>query len=220
MAPTRRVLTSEETRARDRLIELSGEADAAIARALSGFRNQDTTLAQQVVEGDAQINDLQREIEQGCFTAIALQQPMASDLRDLVSDMHIASELERIADHAAAIAKIVLQMDAPPLAAFVGSIERLGEECRRMLASVMTAYQKRDEQRARRAAAEDDGVDSLETQITADLLTHLSANPGQVTSCTHALWVVHNIERIGDRVTNIAERVVFMVTGQYVDLNR
>jgi len=216
----RRVLSNEEAQARERLVSLGVAADQALERALRCFRDYDIVLAREVVQADAAINELQRRIEESCFAAIALQQPVASDLRDLVSDMNIAGELERIADHAAAIARIVVHMDAAPLAAFAGAIERLGQESRRMLASVMAAYQERDQQRAREAAADDDGVDRLEDQITADILGYLAENPQQVRSCTHTLWVAHNIERIADRATNIAERVVFMVTGQYVDLNR
>lgn len=220
MAAMRRVLSNEEAQARERLISLGVAADEAVERALRCFRDYDVALARQVVEADADINELQRRIEESCFAAIALQQPVASDLRDLVSDMNIAGELERIADHAAAIAKIVMHMDAAPPAAFGGAIERLGQESRRMLASVMGAYQARDEQRARDVAADDDGVDRLEDQIGADILAYLAEHPQQIRSCTHTLWVAHNIERIGDRVTNIAERVVFMTSGKYVDLNR
>ncbi len=220
MVPIRRVLTSEETEARNRIVSMSEVVDLALEQALRSFRDHDVALARQVIAQDTAVNSLQRKIEEGCFAAIALQQPVASDLRDLVSDMNIAGELERIADHAADIAKIVVQMDARPLSAFVESIDRLGQECRHMLAQVLSAYQERDERRARAVTAEDHGVDRLERQITADLLTHVGDNPDQIKSCTHSLWVAHNIERIGDRVTNIAERVVFMVNGQYVDLNR
>jgi phosphate transport system protein len=211
MAAMRRVLTHDEAQARERIAGLSAAADRALEQALDCFRAHDRVLAQQVVDRDVDINQLQRKVEEGCFRAIALQQPVASDLRDLVSDMNIASELERIADHAAAVAKIVLHMDAAPPAVFSGAIERLGQECRRMLAAVMQAYRERDETRAR---------DRLEQQIGADILAHLAENPDQILTCTHTLWVAHNIERIGDRITNIAERVVFMATGQYVDLNR
>jgi len=220
MAVMRRVLSNEEAQARERILSLGVAADQALERALRSFRDYDIVLAREVLEADADINGLQHRIEESCFAAIALQQPVASDLRDLVSDMNIAGELERIGDHAAAIARIVVHMEAAPLAVFAGAIERLGQEGRRMLASVMTAYQERDEQRAREAAADDDGVDRLEDQITADILSYLAEDPKQIRSCTHTLWVAHNIERIGDRVTNIAERVVFMTTGKYVDLNR
>lgn len=220
MATMRRVLTSDEARARDRIAGLGEAADRALQQALDCFRDHDAAAAQQLVDRDADINELQRKIEQGCFTAIALQQPVARDLRDLISDMNIAGELERIADHAAAVAKIVVRMDAAPPAVFVDAIERLGQECRRMLAMVMQAYQERDEARARAVAADEDGVDRLEQQIGADILAYLTDNPDQLRPCTHSLWVVHNIERIGDRLTNIAERVVFMATGNYVDLNR
>ena len=220
MAAMRRVLTHDEAQAREHIAGLGAAADRALEQALDCFRVHDPVLAQQVVDRDVDINELQRKVEEGCFRAIALQQPVASDLRDLVSNMNIASELERIADHAAAVAKIVLHMDAAPPAAFSGCIERLGQECRRMLATVMQAYRERDEAGARAVAADDDGVDRLEQQIGADILAHLAENPDQILTCTHTLWVAHNIERIGDRITNIAERVVFMATGQYVDLNR
>lgn len=180
MAAMRRVLTSDEAQARERIAGLSAAADRALEQALDCFRAHDRELAQQVVDRDADINELQRKVEEGCFRAIALQQPVA----------------------------------------FSGSIERLGQECRRMLATVMQAYRERDDAGARAVAADDDGVDRLEQQIGADILAHLAENPDQIRTCTHTLWVAHNIERIGDRVTNIAERVVFMATGEYVDLNR
>jgi phosphate transport system protein len=216
----RRGLSRDEIEARDRIMRMSEAVERAIGQAMRCFREHDLEGAREVVAGDTVINELQRSIEQGCFAAIALQQPVASDLRDLVSDMHIAAELERIADHAADIAKIVLQMQTPPLPVFVEALERLGHECGTMLGQVMVACRDRDAAAARAVAAEDEGVDRFEKQITADLLGHLGEHADQIRSCTYALWVAHNIERIGDRVTNIAERVVFMATGEYVDLNR
>jgi phosphate transport system protein len=220
MAAMRSGLSREEAEARDRIICMSHAVEQAIEQALRCFREHDAELAGALIGGDTAINAQQRSIEEGCFSAIALQQPVAGDLRDLVSDMYIAAELERIADHAADIAKIVLQMDTRPSAPFAEAIDRLGQACRDMLGRVLVAYGNRDETAAREVAADDEGVDRVEKQITADLLAHLGQHPDQIRPCTHALWVAHNLERIGDRVTNIAERIVFMVSGRHVDLNR
>jgi phosphate transport system protein len=219
MGESRRVLRRDEQAAREQIINMGATVERAIVRALQAFRARDPDTAREVVAGDAAINQLQRSIEQGCFATIALQQPVARDLRDLVSDIQIAAELERIGDHAADIGKIALLGDDCPPADVADVLQRLGEQCRDMLCQVLAAYRDRDERAARAAAAADEGVDRVARQITADLLRCLGETPADVERTTHALWVAHNLERIADRVTNIAERVVFMATGEYVDLN-
>lgn len=219
MVESRRVLRRDELQAREQILNMAATVERAIARALQAFRARDTDAAREVVAGDAAINRLQRSIEQGCFATIALQQPVARDLRDLVSDIQIAAELERIADHAADIGKIALLGGECPPADVGDVLQRLTEDCRDMLRQVLAAYRDRDERMARAAAAADEAVDSVAKQITADLLGRLVETPADVEWTTHALWVAHNLERIADRATNIAERVVFMASGEYVDLN-
>lgn len=220
MKPHRPILERGESRIHDLLAHMSEAVDTAIEQALASFRDHDTERAVQIVASDQRINDLHHQIEDECFTIIALQQPVASDLRDIFSDTLISSELERIADHAADIAKIVLRMDGPANPEHVTAIDALGTNCREMLAQVMAAYVNYDENMAREVAARDEEIDMAEAMLTDKLLAHMCDNVQRVRRCTHTLWVAHNLERIGDRVTNIAERIVFITSGKVTDLNR
>jgi phosphate transport system protein len=219
MAPSRRLLDLEERDVHQRILRLGQDADKAIENALQCYRDHDTELADKIIAGDKAINALQRDTEERCIVAIARQQPVAGDLRDIISCMYIATELERIADHAADIARVVVEMDSAPQARFAEAIAALGGKCRAMLASVMSAYDKCDAQMAREVANEDNEVDDAHQRILRDILGCMRQSPQEIAGCTHNIWIVHHIERIGDRITNIAERVVFMATGETVDLN-
>ncbi|WP_455209496.1 phosphate signaling complex protein PhoU [Kaarinaea lacus] len=217
---TRRSLNRKESKIHDLLVQMSSATHGAIKDSLLCFKSQDQSLARRVIADDNVINSLQHQVEDECVSAIALYQPVASDLRDLISDTFIAIELERIADHAADIARIVTEMVEQPREHFIDSIERLGQKCQSMLERVMEAYDNCDGQLARQIAAEDDEVDVSEQNISEEVLGYMREIADETTSCSQILWVVHNLERIGDRVTNIAERVVFMATGEIVDLNQ
>ena len=216
---TRRLLNRKESKIHDLLMQMSGATHSAIEDSLQCFKTHDREFAQKIIDGDSAINKLQHQIEEECITTIALHQPVASDLRDLVSDTYIAIELERIADHAADIARIVLKMDETSYQLFIDSVCSLGEKAGGMLMRAMQAYDNCSEQQARQIAKEDDEVDKAEQVIIDDILAQMRKGSGDTTSCTQVLWIVHNLERIGDRVTNIAERIVFMSTGEIVDLN-
>lgn len=216
---TRRVLNRKESKIHDLLLEMNDATSSAIDSAIRCFESHNQTLAQNIVANDEAINKLQHKVEDECISAIALYQPVASDLRDLISDTFIAIELERIADHAADIARIVLKMQVPPQPGFVEAIMRLGEQCRSMVERAMAAYATCNEQQAREIAAEDDAVDAAEQRFTGDVLDYMRENAQETTACSYILWVAHNLERIADRATNIAERVIFMTSGQIVDLN-
>jgi phosphate transport system protein len=220
MVPERRLLNGEEKEAHSRIMQMGQEADKAIERALQCLREHDTELAKNIVANDESINELQYQAEEGCIVAIARQQPVAGDLRDLVSCMNIATELERIADHAADIANIVLQTTSDLQPDLAESIDQMGQKCRTMLRGVLSSYENHDEQQARQVAAEDDEVDRMEQEILAGIFACMRESEENLPPCTRSMWVVHHIERIGDRVTNIAERVVYMATGKHVDLNR
>ena len=220
MKPHRPILERGESKIHDLLAQMSKASDAAIEEALTSFRDHDAERASKVVADDQLINNQHHRIEDECITIIALQQPVASDLRDIFSDALISTELERIADHAADISKIVLRMDGPAEPDHVKAIDVLGEKCRHMLSQVMEAYQKYDEQMAREVAAKDEEIDMEEAKLTDQLLAHMCDNVEGVRRSTHTLWIVHNLERIGDRVTNIAERIVYIVSGEVTDLNR
>ena len=217
---TRRLLNRKQSKIHDLLMLMSNAAYSAIEDSLQCFKNHDRELAQKIIEGDSAINQLQHQIEEECITTIALHQPVASDLRDLVSDTYIAIELERIADHAADIARIVLKMDEAPYQVFLDSINSLGQKTNDMLARAMRSYDEYDEKQAREIAKEDDDVDKAEQMIIDDILEYMRNASGDTTSCTQVLWIAHNLERIGDRVTNIAERIIFMATGEVTDLNQ
>ena len=216
---TRRLLNRKESKIHDLLMQMSDATNSAIEDSMQCFKTHDRELAQKIIDGDSVINNLQHKIEEECITTIALHQPVASDLRDLVSDTYIAIELERIADHAADIARIVLKMDETPYQLFIDSVCNLGQKAGGMLTRAMQAYDDCSEQQARQIAKEDDEVDKAEQVIIDDILAQMRKGSGDTTSCTQVLWIVHNLERIGDRVTNIAERIVFMSTGEIVDLN-
>ena len=153
------------------------------------------------------------------MAVIARMQPMARDLRELISDMQIASELERIGDYAANVASNVQQMKASPPEQIANAVEHLGELCRQMLASVWKAYQDHDRQCARDAAEVDNEVDATEQEIIRQVFDWQSKHPNDFMISTHTLWITHSFERIGDRATNIAERVVYIATSKTENLN-
>ena len=213
------MIDRRESSLRKLLDELFDEVDHAVENALICFSMADNRLAQEIIDGDAAINTLYQKVETECVAVIARMQPMARDLRELLSDMQIAAELERIADYASAIAGTVQRMQRPPAAEIQQGLVKLGERGRLMLNTVRKAYDSHDSQLAREAAAIDDEVDSAEKQIIREVFEWQSKHPDDFVSSTHALWIAHSLERIGDRVTNIAERVVFIATSKTEALN-
>ena len=150
---------------------------------------------------------------------LATQQPMATDLRVIAAAMHICTELERMGDHAEGIAKINLMMGDESLLKPLVDIPAMSDKARDMLRRTMDAFVARDVEAAKAIASEDDEVDALYDRVYIDLVGYMVKDPGTITRATHLLWVAHNLERIADRVTNICERVVFMVTGQMEETN-
>ena len=198
---------------RGSVVAMSSMVDKSIERSMDALRRQDTDLARAVTAADGAINENRWKIEEQALTIIATQAPMASDLRQILSAISIVTDMERMADHAAGIAKIVLQTAGePPLKPLV-DLPRMSDIARRMLADAIGAYITNDAVSARDVADRDDELDDLYNQIYRELLTYMMADPGTINRATHLLWVAHNLERIGDRVTNICERVVFAVTG-------
>jgi phosphate transport system protein len=203
----------------DDLLRLGSSIDAAVDRALQALANRDSGLARQIVADDAQVNALRFQIEEECFAAIATQQPAARDLRALVAAMNIVSDLERMADHAAGIAEIVIRMGDEPLLKPLIDMPRMATECRDMLRQALDAYVRRDADLARAVAARDDVVDGLYKQIFRELLSFMIEDPRTTTRALYLLFAAHNLERIGDHITNIAERVIFMTSGEMKELN-
>jgi phosphate transport system protein len=203
---------------RSSVVAMASMVDKAINNAVVALMQRDVSIAQQVVAEDRAINEHRWRTEEQALLVIATQAPMASDLRMIAAVIHIVTDLERMADHAAGIAKIALQTaDQPPLKPLV-DIPRMSEIARTMLHDAITAFIEDDQAAARAIVARDDEVDALYEQIYRELLTFMLADPTTIDQATHLLWVAHNLERIADRVTNICERVVFAATGQLEEL--
>jgi phosphate transport system protein len=203
----------------DDMLRLGSLIDSAIDRALQALANRDFNLARQIISDDAQVNDLRFQIEEACFVTIATQQPAARDLRVLVAAMNIVSDLERMADHAAGIAEIVLRMGDEPLLKPLIDMPRMAAEARDMLRQALDAYVKQDAELARSVAVRDDVIDGLYKQIFRELLSFMLEDPRTTTRALYLLFAAHNLERIGDHITNIAERVIFMASGIMKELN-
>jgi phosphate transport system protein len=198
---------------RDQVVQLNSMVDKAIARSTDALKTQDVKLAEQVVQADHDINELRWSLEDEALAVIAMQAPMAGDLRQIAAGLHIISELERMGDHAAGNAKIVLlTADEPPLKPLV-DIPRMAMVARTMLASAIDAFIRGDADLARRTMALDDQIDELYNQVYRELLTFMTEDPSTINRATHLLWAAHNLERIGDRTENICEFVVYAVTG-------
>jgi phosphate transport system protein len=198
---------------RDQVVQLSSMVDKAIARSTDALKNQDVKLAQQVVNADHDINELRWSLEEEALAVIAMQAPMAGDLRQIAAGLHIISELERMGDHAAGNAKIVLlTADEPPLKPLV-DIPRMSAVARAMLTSAVDAFIWSDVELARTTMTMDDEIDELYNQVYRELLTYMMQDPHTINRATHLLWAAHNLERIGDRTENICEFVVYSVTG-------
>ena len=203
---------------RTSVVTMASMVDKAINNAVVALGQRDVSVAQQVVAEDRAINEHRWQTEELALLLIATQAPMAKDLRTIAAAIHIVTDLERMADHAAGTAKIAIQTaDQAPLKPLI-DIPRMSEIARAMLHDAITAYIEDDQGAARAIVARDDAVDGLYDQIYRELLTFMLADPTTIDQATHLLWVAHNLERIADRVTNICERVVFAATGQFEEL--
>lgn len=203
----------------DDILKLGSLLDQAIERALESLQRRDQVLAQQVINDDEVINRLRFKIEEACLTLIATQQPAARDLRGIVASMNIVVDLERMGDHAAGIAKTVIRMGDEPLLKPLIDIPRMVQTAREMLRMSLDAYIHRDPDAAKAVVPLDDEMDNLYRAIFDELVEIMVHIPEGVERATYLLWCAHNLERIGDRVTNIAERVIFMTTGDMQELN-
>lgn len=204
---------------RDNLLRIGQLIDVAIDRALTALKNQDESLARQIIADDVTINDLRFTVEEDCLALIATQQPAASDLRAVISAMNIVNDMERMADHATGIAKTVLRMGNQPMLKQLNDIPRMGNFARDMLKRSLDAFLARDAEAARAIAAQDDEIDHMYKAVFDEVIQMMARDPNAIAGGTYLLWCAHNLERIGDRVTNITERVIFMTTGTMKELN-
>tara|TARA_B100000745_G_scaffold158030_1_gene103454 strand:+ start:68 stop:733 length:666 start_codon:yes stop_codon:yes gene_type:complete len=202
------------------VISLAEIVDKATMRSVEALKQRDLTESQQLVQEDDYIDQKRYEIEERCIDLIATQQPMAGDLRAIIALLHITVELERMGDYAEGIAKISLLMgDEPPLKPLV-DIPRMAEKATLMLRNSMDSLISRDTVKANQVLRDDDEVDLLYDQVYRELLVFMLQNPQTIQRATYLLWAAHDLERIADRATNIAERVIFLVTGKMVESSK
>jgi phosphate transport system protein len=199
---------------------MASMTDKAVARAVDALKRQDVSLAREVMNADRYINNHRWQTEERALHLIATQAPMAGDLRTISAAIHITTDLERMADHAAGIAKIVIQTSNEAMLKPLVDIPRMTEIAREMLSASVSAYIDGDVEAAKAVAFRDDEVDSLYDQIYRELLTYMMADPTTINRATRLLWAAHNVERVADRVTNICEWVIFAVNGSLEELSR
>lgn len=201
------------------MLIMAGLVQTAVGRGIDALKNGNLELAHQIVADDADIDRKRYEIEEKCLELIATQQPLAGDLRTIVSVLQISVDLERMGDHAEGIAKIAIMLaDEPPLKPYI-DIPRMAEAATEMLMSGIEAFKQRDSQLARKVCDQDDVVDQLYEQVYHELIADMIKDPRSIQRATYLTWVAHNLERIADRATNICERVVYLVEGHIQELN-
>lgn len=204
------------TLVQEEIIQLSSMVEKAIYKSVDALKKRDVKASQQVIEEDDLIDLKQQSLEERCIELIALESPIAGDLRILISAMMIANELERMGDYAEGIAKISVSMgNLPPLKPLI-DIPRMADKAAVMLRDSTQAFITRDVDLAHKVVESDDEVDDLYDQVYRELLTYMLEEAGTIQRATYLLWVSHDLERVADRATNIAERVIYLVTGQMV----
>lgn len=215
----RKTFENELQQVKDEVIALGSMVEEAILDTVEALKKRDIKASEKILEADRQINKKRFEIENQLMILIATQQPMAHDLRLLASTMEIISELERMGDYAKGIANINIRMGDEPLLKPLIDIPRMAKLASDMLHRSLTAFVNEDVEAAKAIPIEDDEVDALYNQIYRELMTFVISDPKTMERANWLLWVAHNLERVADRVTNICERTIFIVTGELVEID-
>jgi len=204
---------------KDDVLRLGAMVESQLQRAGTALTERDVELADQVRWTDAEVNELQRVVDLAITTIIARQAPMARDIRELLALYHASAELERMGDYAVNIAKLAQQLASEPEMPILRQIPQMEQLCREQLRDAMRALVDVSEEQARAVCARDDLIDDLYSSVYEDTMSLMGVAPDKVRQATHMLFAAHHLERLADRVTNIGEDVVFLVTGQIEDLN-
>ncbi|HET7030980.1 MAG TPA: phosphate signaling complex protein PhoU [Candidatus Limnocylindrales bacterium] len=217
--PAREMLDREMRQIKDDILRMGSFVEESIRAAIAALAAHDASAATEVIIADGRINETQREVSGLITRTIATQSPVARDLRFLLSLDHVGYELERMGDHAASVAKQVRKLaPEPPLKRYV-DLPAMGELAAQLVGGILRALIDVDVDAARRVAARDDEIDTLYHRTFDQVLTLMRADPANVDRGTRILFAAYYLERIGDRVTNIAEDVVFLASGEMEDLN-
>jgi phosphate transport system protein len=219
MTGTRDRFDRELAQLQERILQMGSLVRTAVARGLQALVDGDAALAREVIAADADLNRMRYEIEALCYHLLVTEQPVAGDMRMIVSAIIIVTDLERIADHGKKIARTYLRMLDDPRMAPLGDIPRLGEMALSLLDRTLRAVANRDAEEARDVCLADDQVDALYKQAFNLTISYMLENPRLIASGAHMIGVAHELERVGDRATNVAERVIYAMTGELSDLN-
>lgn len=203
-----------------KLLSMGSLVEEAIHKAMKSLVDRDTQLAEEVISHDQVINQLEQEIESGCMQVIALQQPVGSDLRRLGTMLKLVTDLERMGDHAVAIAKTTRRLISEPYPKPLIDLPEMANHVKAMVRDSLNAYVAKDKQLAEEVAIRDDIVDKLYSKIFSDLINLMSQQQSIISQGTHLLLVAQYLERIADHVTNICERIIYLDTGKLTDLNK
>ncbi|MDA5094829.1 phosphate signaling complex protein PhoU [Aliiroseovarius sp. KMU-50] len=200
------------------VMKMGGLVEEAIRQGAKSLKQRDEELAEQVRRGDKQIDAMDTLIQEECARLLALRQPIASDLRTVLTVMRIAANLERVGDYAKNMAKrtsVLVHMQ--PIDGASGAISRMSKEVQLMLSDVLDAYIRRDEELAQDVRHRDIEVDQMYNALFREFLTFMMEDPRNISSCMHLHFIAKNIERMGDHVTTIADQVIYLVTGELPD---
>jgi len=219
MTSTRQSYNQELEDLRQNILDMGTRVEQAIDQAVASLTNKDFEMARNVMAGDDYIDNLECEIEDKCMVLIARQQPLARDLRIIGTGLKITTDLERVGDHAFDIAKITLSIGNTPLIKPLIDIPRMSSMAQRMLKDSLVAYINLDITLAEQVCADDDAVDDLYHQTIRELLTYMMEDPTTIKQATQLLFVSRYLERVADHATNIAEWVIYLVTGQRMRKN-
>ncbi|MGE0094670.1 MAG: phosphate signaling complex protein PhoU [Alphaproteobacteria bacterium] len=195
------------------LARMGGLAEAQLKSAVDSVVRRDSDLAARTIESDDETDELETKIDDLVVNLLALRQPVAADLREIVSALKVSNELERVADCATNVAKRAIRLNEYPAIKSVTTIPRMAEVAQHMIKDVLDAYIDRDVDKAIDVWHRDDDLDALHTSLFRELLTYMMEDPRNITPCTHMLFIAKNIERIGDHATNIAEMCNYLVHG-------
>ncbi len=210
----RKTFEQEIQQLKDDILILGSMVEQSLLEAVDALKKRDLASAQKTVERDKEINQKRYNIENQVMISIATQQPMARDLRLLASILEVASEIERMGDYAKGIAVINKRMGDEPLLKPLVDVPRMAQICADTLHRALTAFVNEDVEAAREIPKEDDQVDELYNQVYRELITYIIQDPKSIERANWLLWVAHNLERFSDRVANICERTIFIVTGE------
>lgn len=204
----------------DQVLVLGSMVEQAVLDSLNALKRRDLTAARRISEADGEINERRYAIESGCITLIATQQPMARDVRFLAAILEIITELERIGDYAKGICKITLIISEDAIdPVLVDVLQQMANLALDMLRRALDAFVAGDADTAREIPMEDGKVDQLYNQIYRKLMEQMAEDVSTIDRANHIMWAAHNLERMGDRVTNICERIVYVATGEMRELD-